>query len=742
MNASKQHNYSGQTAVYDRVIQLSDSAIDVKSLITDTKSAREIAVNNFLSTYDLVADGENMILSGATIRAKIINKSTGEEVLGIAKPTEFIWYDDENNIIANGIDKYTFEATKFIGKLEKKFRIVWNHIIEYSIGDTLHEANIEYVVNFTLRVLEITQYIWTNCLTEQELEEQGYKQSGLWSDTISENPQNYLYLWVRKSNNNRLTWVYYRSTGEQGQKGENGVSAKNININSTRHYFDRAEKNSSGGKGAYVDNQIAVLSLNYTNIDDTEQVEWYFNGSLRFTLAINQTININYTFLENNDTLTISVKYNGQEYDSIQIITNIIKSTYAGVLPSSDISPVVINGREVIDGDHFIYINSDGEPIVRLFTDGEWKDITGNDSAYYSEVMSDVLYDVIKQQEVISSLNGTYNFFKQLATFSAFIENLYAKNINVENGLLKFLVGIFNNTFTFDLIQNGKSIFSVNPSNGKIFLGTSDSDKQNPVNGFMVNPSTNELSSKDGMFKIDTNGKLYSYQMKAQKSEINEGTITNANIQNCVLGGRLDTDVLRVVQNGTNNIFISNTYDISFWAKGTRAYYIDNGVKEKNIAYIETTSGIYKTRTYEVIDIYLWDGSKIVYEDICKMKVMTTYSTDGSSPQTAYVFFYDKYMNIKKLSDYGKTKQWNGSTNPTNLAFDLMTVGGTSDPFGESYGYVDYKDAGSFSVYMKKINDKLFLAAPLIDGNLHTTDEIETNQVYIDSSGNVKVKLT
>ena len=68
MTASKQQNYSGQTAVYDRVIQLSDSAIDVKSLITDTKSAREIAVNNFLSTYDLVADGENMILSGATIK--------------------------------------------------------------------------------------------------------------------------------------------------------------------------------------------------------------------------------------------------------------------------------------------------------------------------------------------------------------------------------------------------------------------------------------------------------------------------------------------------------------------------------------------------------------------------------------------------------------------------------------------------------------------------------------------------
>ena len=209
MSASKQYNYSGQTAVYDRVIQLSESGIDVKSLISDSKSSKEIAVNNFLDTYDLVADGEKNITSGTTIKAKIINKITGEEILGISKPTEFIWYDDENNIIANGIDKYTFDANKFIGKVERKYKILWNHIIEYSIGNTLHEANIEYVVNFTIRILEITEYVWNNCLTEKELEEQGYKNSGLWKETIQENTSNYLYLWIRKSNKQKTDFIIY-----------------------------------------------------------------------------------------------------------------------------------------------------------------------------------------------------------------------------------------------------------------------------------------------------------------------------------------------------------------------------------------------------------------------------------------------------------------------------------------------------------------------------------------------------
>ena len=170
---------------------------------------------------------------------------------------------------------------------------------------------------------------------------------------------------------------------------------------------------------------------------------------MRFTLAINQTININYTFLENNDTLTISVKYNGKEYDSIQIKTNVIKSSYAGVLPSSNISPVEINGREVIDGDHFIYINSDGVPIVRLYTNGAWKDLTGDDTTYYSQVMSNVLYDVMKQKAVISTENGSYKFFEQLATFSAFIENLFANYIKISGA-------IYGGSYDKDGIQVGE----------------------------------------------------------------------------------------------------------------------------------------------------------------------------------------------------------------------------------------------------------------------------------------------
>lgn len=846
MSASKQYNYSGQTAVYDRVIQLSESGIDVKSLISDSKSSKEIAVNNFLNTYDLVADGEKNITSGTTIKAKIISKITGEEVLGISKPTEFIWYDDENNIIANGIDKYTFDANNFIGKVERKYKILWNHMIEYSIGNTLHESNIEYVVNFTLRVLEITEYVWNNCLTEKELEEQGYKNSGLWSNTIKENTENYLYLWVRKSNNNRLTWVYYRSTGEkgqqgiqgiqgiqgpqgeqgipgetgadgktsyfhikystvenptsssdmtetpstyigtyvdfteedstdpskytwsrfEGQKGEQGIPgigqdgktsylhiayatsadgsegfsitesankiyigqytdfeindstdytkyswtkikgdkgdtgekgdkgdkgdqgeqgldgknaythiayansedgsldfstteffgkkyigiyvdfekedsedytkykwkkyvadetrieycwhnseeeppeelsasydsldiyydkelvwisvfdtehsikapnendihlwirtsidngknweyskfngnpAKAIKIITNRYYFDRNETNDKGEVGEYLENQIANITLERQNISGNTDVSWFFDGELYKTQSIKQPLIITPSMLNSLGKLYISVVYDNVSYDSIELYTNVIKPTYAGILPSDNTSPVTINGRECVNGDHFIYLDENGSPVARLYINGKWKDLSSTDSQYYSLVMGDILADVINKPSV-NSQNGIYQFFSNIAAYGAFIKNLYTENLKIEQGNFKTIIGLdVNNNLTFNVLYNNESIFKISPTTGKIFFGKNSDETI--INGFVYDPTENIITTKNGKLIISSDGNI----------KIIDADISGkANINDGFFNGQIDTVSFSAKESTQNEIV--NTINLS-----------------------------------------------------------------------------------------------------------------------------------------------------------------------------------
>lgn len=522
---SKKINQSGQIIVADRFVSLSDpdskNYFRVTSSISSSDKLQESIVNDFLDRYDLQIDGSTNVSYGTTLTAKVYDRDNQEYV--DFPSIEFSWKDVSGKILKNAHNVLYIPADYEVEEsTEKKVVCTWNHIVDYSIGTTLKNVEVEINTFAQLSVLDIVEYQWNDCLTEQELEEQGFKQLE-WYTSIPANENNNLYLWSRRSTNNRISWNYYRTTG---QKGEDGQTAKDIKIISTRYYFDRAEKNSSGGKGNYVANQIAVLSLRYFGIGDTEQVEWYFNGDLRYPLQIDRTINLDYTSLENKDTLDISVKYNGEIYDTIQIKTNVIKSTYAGILPSSDISPIEINGREVIDGDHFIYINSNGEPIVRLFTNGEWKDITGEDSAYYSQVMSNVLYDVMKQQEVISTENGTYNFFRQLASFSAFIENLFANYIKI---------------------------------NGSIYGGSYNKD------GVQISEEKGFYLDKNGLFKaylaelndvyiksIDTNGTL----IIETKKETAAGTIniscTNNMWNKSILFNYVSSEYVPCVFNGEN----------------------------------------------------------------------------------------------------------------------------------------------------------------------------------------------
>lgn len=867
MSASKQYNYSGQTAVYDRVIQLSESGIDVKSLISDSKSSKEIAVNNFLNTYDLVADGENMILSGATIRAKIINKATGEEVLGIAKPTEFIWYDDENNIIANGIDKYTFDANNFIGKVERKYKILWNHMIEYSIGNTLHEANIEYVVNFTLRVLEITEYVWNNCLTEKELEEQGYKNSGLWSDTISENTQNYLYLWVRKSNNNRLTWVYYRSTGEKGQQGIQGIQgndgldgknaythiayansedgsldfsttelldkkyigiyvdfekedsedytkykwkkyvadetrieycwhnseenppeelsssydsldiyydqelvwisvfdtehsikapnendihlwirtsidngknweyskfngnpAKAIKIITNRYYFDRNETNDKGEVGEYLENQIANITLERQNISGNTDVSWFFDGELYKTQSIKQPLIITPSMLNNLGKLYISVVYDNVSYDSIELYTNIIKPTYAGILPSDNTSPVTINGRECVNGDHFIYLDENGSPVARLYINGKWKDLSSTDSQYYSLVMGDILADVINKPSV-NSQNGIYQFFSNIAAYGAFIKNLYTENLKINNGLFDLKIGIFNNKLVFDVLYNGNIIFSIDPYTGYIFLGKPNANKTNPETGFMINPSdeNNVISTKNGYFSIDKNGTLKTISMESTDSKFENAKITNGEFSGYF-----------------------NCYSIK---------------TERESKEIYKQSTLYKSNGYLQCAKFLLDLNMQVYSESlnytelfsCKFslsdKVKYCRFQQWSNLGGNYLFqfvalqLFDQNRNIIRPNDIGINFTKNPNSEQYKNRFDINSIhsgywrnsgSNTIDMVDSKYGLYLLDDC---SIELYKGGNRLVVDIPGVEAFVDPSTITEQGRLYVDSNGFVKAKI-
>ena len=888
---SKRYNQSGQIIVADRFVSLSDSDsknyIRITSNIQSSDSVQEKILKDFLDRYDFNIVGSKIINSGTTLKIRIYNENN-EDVTNSFNPYEFTWYLKDGTVLAKGVNEFTFTIDMLEGNLSIDLVCEWEHIIDYSIGTTSKQIKANISHSITLEVGEITEYLWNNCLTEKELEEQGYKQSGLWKETIQDNTENYLYLWVRKSNNNRLTWVYYRSTGEKGQQGIQGIQgiqgeqgipgepgldgqnaythiayansedgsldfstteffgkkyigiyvdfekedsedytkykwkkyvadetrieycwhnseeeppvelsasydsldiyyeeqlvwisvfdtehsikapnendihlwirtsidngktweyskfngnpAKAIKIITNRYYFDRNETNEKGEIGPYLKNQIATITLERQNISGNTDISWYFDGKLYITQSIKQSLYVTPNMLNSTGKLYISVVYDNVSYDSIELYTNIIKPTYAGILPSDNTSPVTINGRECVNGDHFIYLDENGSPIARLYINGKWKDLQSTDSQYYSLVMGDILADVINKPSV-NSQNGIYQFFSNIAAYGAFIKNLYTENLKINNGLFDLKIGIFNNKLVFDVLYNGNIIFSIDPYTGYIFLGKPNANKTNPETGFMINPSdeNNIISTKNGYFSIDKNGILKTISMESIDSKFENAKITNGYFSgyfDCVsIKAQPDDMVLYKSATAYSSHEISSCYnvlsDLSFLGVNTSSTHAGNSYSPLYSCSVSTQSTDYPSS----IPIL----SSIKYIRVLRY---LKYFADGSIDILSIEFFD---ANLNFISADSMEGLATASRNESEL--DIWNYNAAIDRiFSLRFLNSGSVKAGRWFLFDVNISiytggNKLVVNIPGINGAADPSSIKEKGRLYVDANGFVKAKI-
>ena len=888
---SKRYNQSGQIIVADRFVSLSDSDsknyIRITSNIQSSDSVQKKILKDFLDRYDFNIVGSKIINSGTTLKIRIYNENN-DDVTNSFNPYEFTWYLKDGTVLAKGVNEFTFTIDMLEGNISIDLVCEWEHVIDYSIGTTSKQIKANISHSITLEVGEITEYLWNNCLTEKELEEQGYKQSGLWKETIQDNTENYLYLWVRKSNNNRLTWVYYRSTGEKGQQGIQGIQgiqgeqgipgepgldgqnaythiayansedgsldfstteffgkkyigiyvdfekedsedytkykwkkyvadetrieycwhnseeeppvelsasydsldiyyeeqlvwisvfdtehsikapnendihlwirtsidngknweyskfngnpAKAIKIITNRYYFDRNETNDKGEVGEYLENQIANITLERQNISGNTDVSWFFDGELYKTQSIKQQLIITPNMLNSLGKLYISVVYDNVSYDSIELYTNVIKPTYAGILPSNNTSPVTINVRECVNGDHFIYLDENGSPIARLYINGKWKDLSSTDSQYYSLVMGDILADVINKPSV-NSQNGIYQFFSNIAAYGAFIKNLYTENLKINNGLFDLKIGIFNNKLVFDVLYNGNIIFSIDPYTGYIFLGKPNANKTNPETGFMINPSdeNNIISTKNGYFSIDKNGILKTISMESIDSKFENARITNGYFSgyfDCVsIKAQPDDMVLYKSATAYSSHEISSCYnvlsDLSFLGVNTSSTHAGNSYSPLYSCSVSTQSTDYPSS----IPIL----SSIKYIRVLRY---LKYFADGSIDILSIEFFD---ANLNFISADSMEGLATASRNESEL--DIWNYNAAIDRiFSLRFLNSGSVKAGRWFLFDVNISiytggNKLVVNIPGINGAADPSSIKEKGRLYVDANGFVKAKI-
>lgn len=174
------------------------------------------------------------------------------------------------------------------------------------------------------------------------------------------------------------------------------------------------------------------------------------------------------------------------------------------------------DNRECVDGDRCFYKPSSNEGSIYIYDAEEvsWKEINDSSlgltdsekSVIYTEAMKDIIEHIPSGSSILSE----YGFFDTIISHIikadvSFVDDMYAKNLNVENGNFKFEItsGIIKVSY------NGNTVFQIDPSSGNVFFGQPNSGLNAPLSGFMYDTANQRIVSKDNKVVINENGSIY-----------------------------------------------------------------------------------------------------------------------------------------------------------------------------------------------------------------------------------------
>lgn len=750
-------NQSGQILVVDgiRINGQSDTpAVSAaKSMIAVGNTPSESVKNEFLTRYRCVAEGEKRILSGTTLTAKVYDSTTGNEVSGISE-SEFTWSDADGNAIATGINHVTLNAYDHMdGKSEKQFILTWEHPVKYFIGTSERAVTVKQNIFFTLTTDTTTEYMWSTAINEDDLD----KTSGNWKTISGPKPNdgNKYYLWTRVSYDLGITFIYYKSTTYEGPfdsvSHPYNPEAK-IKLVLDKYYFERQDKKADGSKGDYIPNQAIKYHFEYDGVDSNTRVHMYssegynISNSLDSWPKLSDEAAITEKHMRDRSYMNIIVEYNGVVVDRVLVSEHIITPDFAGKLDTD--RPETINGRAPSEGDSFFYINSSNQIILRVYQDNDWHDLDGaytkdeNDvgvpNQHFADVMSKALPYIMKRGESLPvSETGPYSFFQNLAAYSAFIENLFVRNLNVENTVFKTVIGIDSSgNITFKVTYNGNTVFQIDPATGNVFIGKPNSNLSAPEYGFMFNPSKNELITKSGGFSISEKGKLITNYMSANSAEIDNSKITNGYFSgyfDCVsIKAEPDDMVLYKSATAYSSHEMSYCYNVAsalgFLGADTSSLPSGNYYSSMYSCNVSTQSTSYPSSIPILASIkYIRILRKMVNEWFDEKEIFA-------------IEFFDEKLNLISANDLATSAR-------TELSTDIWSDSAAVNRIF-SARYIDTKQVWAGRWFLFDVNIKIYTGGnrltvniPGVNGTADPSSIKERGRLYVDTNGFVKAKI-
>ncbi len=183
-----------------------------------------------------------------------------------------------------------------------------------------------------------------------------------------------------------------------------------------------------------------TVTLTLTNITDYT-VSWAIAGaSWATTDDLVRTVD-NTSLTSDTVSIIATVTSNGVEYsDSVNITRTytVEESAHLGILDSEPTEESV--GFAFIEGDSYVletYVSDEYVYTPYVYSDGAWITITDDngdvDSSYYSVLMNSATSILSEGKNVSATSSAIYGYFQNLVATNAFIENLAAQNILLQD---------------------------------------------------------------------------------------------------------------------------------------------------------------------------------------------------------------------------------------------------------------------------------------------------------------------
>lgn len=173
------------------------------------------------------------------------------------------------------------------------------------------------------------------------------------------------------------------------------------------------------------------------------------------------------------------------------------------------------DNRECVDGDRCFYKPQSDKGSIYIYDADEelWKEINdsslGLTDAEKSVIYTETMKDIIEHIPSGSSILSEYGFFDTIISHiikaeKSFVDDMYAKNLNVDNGNFKFEItsGIIKVSY------NGNTVFQIDPSSGNVFFGKPNSGLNAPLSGFMYDAANQRIVTKDNKVVINSDGSI------------------------------------------------------------------------------------------------------------------------------------------------------------------------------------------------------------------------------------------